>query len=1143
MINAETEPAPAVDQSVYPLSYMQQGLWIEHQLAPENVAYHVAMAMRILSAVDLAALHQTFQILVDRHAALRTIFPIRDGQPVQQIQEKVSVAFTQIDATGWHEDALRAEVLATHRRPYDLSGGPLFRVDLFTQATDEHVLLIAAHHMVLDGQSLWKLLEEVRLLYSALYSKGTQGEAQHAESSTVGGRYVDYIARQSEMLQRKGEELRAYWQTQLANVPPLLELPTDYVRPPTRQFDGATEFFSLPSELSQALKRLASSEGSTLYRLLLAAFQVLLHRYSGQDDLVVGTPTGRPTWRHFSHTLGYFSNLIPLRANLADNPTFKDFLRQVVQTVFRSLIHKEYPFPLLIQQLDLPHTANVSPLVQVLLNYPQPEPKMAPFFITVPGEEQNTGRLNWGELTIAPFGLPQQEGAFDLILEMVEGTETLLGALKYNTALFRADTIQRMAGHFQTLLEGIVANPEQGVADLPLLTETERHQLLVEWNATTPAASRPTVRDTPADYPSPPDLSRGTREQGFCSGGQRIKGGRCIHQLFELQVERTPEAIAVVAGSLKLTYRELNVKVNQLAHYLIAQGDVPDVRVAICVERELSMVVGLLAILKAGGAYVPLDPTYPKPRLAFMLQQAQVRLLLTQQRLVAHLPSQEVPILCIDADWEAVTHHSPKNPTPAVSDENLIYVIYTSGSTGKPKGAGVYHQGFTNLLNWFTTEFKLNADDSVLLISSLSFDLTQKNIFAPLLLGGSLHLIKDYDPRQIVNYIFAHKISWINCTPSAFYPLIEYDDGHSLMQLDSLRYLFLGGEPISVSRLERWMSSCATKIVNTYGPTECTDICAYYLVDKERLDRRVPIGKPIYNVQLFILDRHQRLVPRGVVGELYIGGVGVGAGYINDRQLSSQKFVRRSFPGVPNPFGEGDALSLSKGRLYKTGDLCRYLPPQTCPEERGYRGGGGLRRGGNIEFLGRIDHQVKIRGFRIELGEIEALLSQHSAIREAIVIVHEREVPSGHSKQLVAVLVPQQAGLQTNTIRSYLKQNLPDYMVPALFVILDHLPLTPNGKVDRRALSELIPRSQELMRSFMPPRDKLERELVQMWQKLLDVCPIGIQDNFFELGGNSLFIIRFLNQLEKELGEDLAPATIFRNPTIEQLANFIKSQP
>jgi amino acid adenylation domain-containing protein len=1048
--------------TVYPL--LQQGLWIQHQQAPQSVASHAAITMRILSAVDLPALRQTFQTLVDRHAVLRSSFLTQDGQLVQQIQDRHSVAFAQIDAAGWDEQRLRAEVLAAHRRPYDLSHASLFRVDLFTRAADDHVLLIGAHQMILDHQSLWQLLSEVGLLY----------EGRFAELPALGRTYVDYITCQSEQLERKEEELRRYWQSQLAHVPPLLELPTDYVRLHAPQFDGATEFFTLSPELTQALKKLARDQGMTSYMLLLAAFQVLLHRYSGQEELVVGTVTPLDPESRFEQLLGYFSNLIPLRANLADNPTFSLFLRQVGQTVSDGFAHQAYPFPLLIQQLDLPHSANVSPLVQVLFNYPQLSPKLAPFFITVPSRG-NPLRLPirtiyWGGLVIAPFGLPQQEGGFDLILEMVEGAETLLGALKYNTALFKPDTIQRMVGHFQTLLASAVTNPEQRIGDLALLTDAERQQLLVEWN------------DTQADAPP--------------------HSGQCVHQLFEEQVERRPEAIAVVFGDQQLTYRELNARANQLAHQLIELGVGADILVGICVERSIEMVVGLLGILKAGGAYVPLDPTYPKERLQFMLQDSGVQVLLTQSKLVDTLGAGP-RMYCLDQDWDLIQQEHDENPQTFVKSNHLAYCIYTSGSTGKPKGTLIIHKALTNYLTWCNKTYPVTSGCGSPVNSSIGFDATITSLFSPLLAGKQVILLPEEQEIEALAHLLhsPQKLSLIKITPAHLEILNQLWDSNNQERYQCHAFI-VGGEALLKKHLTFLQTHLSPiRVINEYGPTETVvGCCIYEVPEASALPNTIPIGRPIANTQLYILDAYLQPVPIGVPGELHIGGAGLARGYLNRPQLTKEKFI-------PNPF----STSLGGRRLYKPGDLCRYLPD------------------GNIEFLGRIDHQVKIRGFRIELGEIEVLLSQHAKVREVIVVARE----DGLGKQLVAYLVADEA-VSNNELRVYLASQLPNYMLPAAFVRLESLPLTPNGKIDRRKLP--APDYTPGKRQLVLPRTPNEALLATIWQEVLRVKPVGVHNNFFELGGHSLLATQVISRIRQTLQVELPLRQLFEFPTIAQLA-------
>ncbi|RPI95625.1 MAG: amino acid adenylation domain-containing protein, partial [Chloroflexi bacterium] len=642
---------------------------------------------------------------------------------------------------------------------------------------------------------------------------------------------------------------------------------------------------------------------------------------------------------------------------------------------------------------------------------------------------------------------------------------------EYNTDLFEQVTIERMSRHFTHLLEAIVANPSARIQDLPMLGADEMRQRLMEWNA------------TETEYP---------RDQ-------------CIHELFEEQVEKTPDAVAVVFEDEQLTYAELNARANQLAHYLCSQGVGPGVFAGICMEPSIELMVGLIGILKAGGAYIPLDPNYPPERLAYMLQNAARPIVLSQDRLRERLPQESVRIFCLDADWSALAQESDDTPKSGVTPEHPLYVIYTSGSTGQPKGSVVYHRGFVNLLTWFIRDFELTSKDRVLLISSLSFDLTQKNLYAPLIVGGTLHLpvLRHYDAHEIVRLVIERGITWLNCTPSAFYPLVDYAD-ESLCMKKTLRYVFLGGEPIAVPRFSTWLNAAGgtTRIVNTYGPTECTDISNFHRLDPaiQGPEMGVPIGKPISNVQVYILDRHQQLAAPNVIGELCVGGEGVGLGYLNRPDLTAEKFIPDSFSGVPG------------ARLYHTGDLARWLPD------------------GNIEFLGRSDYQVKIRGFRIELGEIESVLSQHAALREAVVIVREDQP---EDKRLVAYLVAKDGQkLSATELRHYLHERLPDYMIPSTFVLLQALPLNPNGKVDRKALPMPEGERQDLAQNYMPPRTSVEETLTGLLAKILGLKRVGIHDNFFELGGHSLLATQVVSRIRQALDVELPLPILFQTPTV-----------
>ena len=917
--------------------------------------------------------------------------------------------------------------------------------------TEDYVLLLKMHHIIYDGWSLNIFFSELSQLYEA-FSQGLPNPLAELPIQ-----YADFAVWQRKWLTGAVLDRQVnYWQQKLAGVPHVLELPSDRQRSPVQTFRGGVGRFQLDRDLTQRLKQLSQESDATLFITLLAAFLILISRYSGQLDLVVGSPIANRNNLEFERLMGFFVNTLVLRGDLSGNPTFADFHAQVRQTTLSAYAHQDLPFEMLVEKLQPVRDLSRNPLVQVvfaLQNAPQSSSDL-------PG------------LTIESMPLPLDLTArFDLEVNCFEISGGLEGAWSYNSDLFDATTITRIAQHFENLLQAIVANPKARITELPLLSPAERDRLLVQWN------------DTSIEYPQ----------------------DKCIHQLFEEQVERTPNAVAVVFEDQQLTYNQLNSCANQLAHYLQSLGVGANVLVGICVERSIEMVVGLLGILKAGGAYVPLDPAYPTQRLSDMLSDSGVEVLLTQQQHVESLPKHEAVVVCLDSDWHDIANHSQKNLITNTTSDNLVYTIYTSGSTGKPKGAGVYHRGFVNLVNWMIRDFQLTLEDSTVLISSVSFDLTQKNIFAPLLIGGKLHLVGEgFDPDYILEVIEKQRVTWVNCTPSTFYATLTSSD-ESFAKTQSLRYVFLGGEPISIASFLSWQNSeyCRALIVNSYGPTECADVCSAYVVDQsnEFLNKAIPIGKPIGNVKLYIVDQNLQIVPVGVIGELCIAGVGVGMGYINDTERTNEKFI-------PNPFSNGKSE-----RLYKTGDLARYLAD------------------GNIEYIGRIDNQVKIRGFRIELGEIEAALNAHEQIELAVVIARE-DIPG--DRRLVAYVVASHKSITTKEVRELIRGKLPEYMVPNAIVILESLPLTPNGKIDRRALPAPTERTG-IEVDLVAPRTPIEAKLVEIWAQVLRVNAVGIYDNFFSLGGDSILSIQIIAKA-RQAGIELTLKQLFANQTIAELA-------
>ncbi len=1050
------------------LSSSQQAMWFLYKLAPQSWAYNVLFAGRIRSHVDIPALRGAFEALIERHPSLRTTYQERDSEPVQQVHEYSQVHFEETDASAWSQDELNNCLVEQAHRPFDLERGPVLRVNLLTQSAIEHILLLTVHHIAVDFWSLTVLLDELRVLYSA------QRTGVLAFLPPLELQYADYVRWQAEMLaSAEGERLWAYWQKQLGDELPVLNLPTDRPRPLMQTFPGASHAFKLSEELTRQLKALAQAEEATLYMTLLAAFQVLLYRYTGQEDILVGSPTTGRSRREFSGIVGDFINPVVLRADLSGNPTFKTFLAQARHTVLDALKHQDYPFRLLVERLHPPQDPSRSPLFQVMLILRKLHRFEELSEFMVPSETE--ARMDFGGLELEPLPLAQQEGQVDLTLEMIETDGSLKGVFKYNPDLFDACTVYRMAGHFQTLVSGVVANPEQPISTLPLLNEAEKYQLLVEWN------------DTQSDYPK----------------------DACIHQLFEAQVERTPDAVAVVFKKERLTYRELNRRANQVAHYLQALGVGPEVKVGLCMERSLLMVVGLLAILKAGGAYLPLDPAYPQERLAFMLEDSQMSVLLTQKLLLCGLPEHDAEVVCLDSSWKSIAQSSQENPRSSATAEHLAYVIYTSGSTGRPKGVQIPHHAVVNFLHSMLKRPGLTNQDILLAVTSLSFDIAALELFLTLIVGAKLVVVTRevaMDGAQLLAALSDSGATALQATPATWQLLLAAG-----WQGAGRFKALCGGEFLS-RELTNQLLERGASLWNLYGPTETTIWSATYFVESSA--GSVPIGRPIANTQIYLLDSYLQPVPVGVPGELCVGGAGLARGYLNRPELTAQKFV-------PNPYPTG--YSDEPGAcLYKTGDLARYLPD------------------GNIEYLGRIDHQVKLRGFRIELGEISAVLSQHPSVRETVLLARE-DIPG--DKRLVAYVVSDQSQVSTpGELRRFLKEQLPEYMVPSAFVLLDALPLTPNGKVDRRALPVPDQARPELERAFVAPQDTLELQLTQIWEKVLGIGSVGVRDNFFELGGHSLLAVRLFAQIKEFFGKDLPLATLFQAPTIEQLANILCSQ-
>jgi amino acid adenylation domain-containing protein len=1048
---ARAEPMGRADRSSpLPLSFAQQRLWFLDQMEPDTAAYNIPIAVRLTGRLDREAMERALREIVQRHETLRTSFPAVDGQPVQAIAAGVTLTLPVTDLRdlpGAQREA-RARELASEeaRRPFCLTTGPVLRAGLLQLGAEEHVLLLTMHHIAADGWSMGVLVRELTTLYEAYL------DGRPSPLTDLPIQYADYASWQRNWLQ--GEVLERqldYWKQQLAGVP-VLQLTTDYPRPAVQSFRGATQSLHLSKSLLDGLKALSRQAESTLFMTLTAAFQALLSRYTGQDDVSVGTPVANRNRMETEGLIGFFANTLVIRTSLAGNPSFRELLARVREVTLGAYTHQDVPFEKLVETVQPERSLSHHPLFQVLFalqNAPGAQAEL-------PG------------LTLGGFPSDTKTAKFDLELSMGESDAGLEGEITYCTDLFDSATITRMIGHWQHLLEAIAANPDLRVADLPLLTPDEG-QVLARWN------------ETAAPYP--PDA--------------------CVHQLVEAQAERTPEAVAVAFGTESLTYRELNRRANQLAHDLRRRGVGPEVLVGVCVERSLEMVVALLAVLKAGGAYVPVDPAYPAERIAYMLADAQVPVLLTQARLAGRLAEAGAHLLVLDGTEQPWAGESDANPDSGVTAENLAYVIYTSGSTGKPKGVMNEHRGICNRLFWMQERYPLTPEDVVLQKTPYSFDVSVPEFFGTLLAGARLVMAEPgghQDPAYLARVIQERGVTQCHFVPSMLQVFL--DEPGLEESCRSLRRVLASGEALSYELQERFFRRLSADLLNLYGPTEAAVEVSYWPCERGGARRTVPIGYPVANVPLYVLDPAMQPVPVGVPGELYIGGVAVARGYWNRPELTAERFV-------PNPLGPG--------RLYRTGDRARWLPD------------------GAIEYLGRLDYQVKVRGLRIELGEIEAVLAQHPSIREAVVLAREDQPGN---QRLVAYLVPKaEAQVEVGDLRQFLQTTLPEYMVPAAFVPLPALPLTTSGKVDRRALPAPEVGQGVL---FEAPRTATERALAEIWADLLKVERVGIHDNFFDLGGHSLLVTQLGSRIRTGLKADISLRQLFEGPTVAQMAEVVE---
>lgn len=1053
----------------------QRRLLYAAQMQTQKALYNIPVGVRIISIFDVAYFKQAVRIIIDRHSSLRTCFKGVGEATKRSILSSIScdTVFTEIDAIKMDEGELRIAAQRAANHQFDLGAGALIHLYIFSKAVNDNLIVFTVHHLAADLQSVLVLITELFTTYNSLT------DDSKVELPPLNSTYDDFIFWQNSWFNsEKCEASKNYWLQQLSGRLQVLNLPYDRPRPATRSYSGATCFAHYAPELTSRIRGLATRFGTSLYVVLLSAYQLLLSRYTNQDDILVVSPINGRTQSEFDQVVGYFVNPVLMRSNLSGNPKFEDFLRRNKLTVVEALTHQHYPLTELIPHLDIQQSESVSSIYQTLFTLQtSTRGNMLSSFIA--GNEIVERSL--GKLRVRSYELSKDHTELDIAFAMVETENGLAVEITYNTDLFDMLTVRRLSEHFGVILRAVTYNPGQRVGSVPLLTDVEFQQIAKIWN------------HPPRDFPK----------------------DKCIHELFETQVEKTPDAIAVVFEGQQLSYSDLNTRANQLAHYLISEGRVkPDTLVGICVERSLEMVIGILAILKAGGAYVPLDPKYPKARLTYILDDAQLAMVVTEYHIHRANPISDAQALG-GADNEMLKQHlhvkSTLNPNIhelGLTSRHLAYVIYTSGSTGNPKGVMVEHASVVNFLTSMRHKPGISSEDCVLAVTSTSFDIHGLELFLPLIVGAKLVVAPEAarQPEVILNLLKRHCVSLMQATPATWKMLLS---GNWLFE--SPLKVLCGGEALSPHLAKSLLSIPRIELWNMYGPTETT----IWSTTQQILPSadRILIGQPIANTQIFVTTKNMELVPVGIVGELLIGGAGLARGYLNHPDLTAEKFI-------PNPFYD-NANPASSARLYKTGDLVRWLPD------------------GNLEYLGRIDHQVKIRGFRIELSEIENTLGAQEAVKDVVVIA--KEFADTDDKRLVAYVVTDvvnSAGSKEEsesnisdvrdyieTLRKHLSQRLPDYMIPSAFVLLNKLPLTPNGKVDRTALPD--PDLTATQATYVAPSTGTEKMLCEIWQDVLGVELVGITDNFFQLGGNSLLAARLVARINRAFGIALQLQILF----------------
>ena len=1051
---------PAPRGGALPLSFAQQRLWLLNQMDPDSALYSIPTLVRLVGALDVGALGQAFEDILRRHESLRTTFVAADGLPTQIISDTFEPPLRLLDLSDVPEAEREAEALRLAKedllRPFDLARGPLMRLLLLRLGAEEHILLCTIHHIVSDIRSRDVLIRELKELYSAR----VLGRPASLPSLPV--QYADYAAWERESWRSDALKTElAYWKKQLDGAPMLLSLPTDHPRRPVQSLRGAKEGVPVPAALLEDLRALSRREGATMYMTMLAALNVLLLRYTGREDILVGTAVSNRDRLEIEGLIGFFTNTLVIRADLSGNPSFRELLKRVREVSLEAYAHRDLPFDMLVEELQPERDLSYAPVFQVIFAH-QLAPKEG---------------LEFPGLRLERVEIGNDTSKYDLNVNIVERPDSLSLWIEYSPDLFEASTIKRMLGHFQNLLRHVVENPDERLLQLPLSDEEERRHIVHEWN------------DTAADYPK----------------------DRCAHELFEEQAAANPDAEAVVYEGEALSYGELNARANRLARHLRRLGVGPESRVGLLVERSPGMVVALLGILKAGGAYLPLDPDLPKDRLAYMLRDAGVRLLLARRRLLARAPGYANDIFCIEDEARQCAGYESENLPPVSTPQNIAYVIYTSGSTGRPKGVMAPHTGLVNYLSWAARAYRAGEGAGSPVHSPLGFDLTVTSLWLPLVSGGAAELTPEGEGVEglAARLGGGRDYGLVKLTPAHLDVLGQLLGGRGDGDAGpGTRTLVVGGEALRGESLRWWRERAPrVRVVNEYGPTEATVGCCVYEAEAGALGAgAVPIGRPIANTRLFVLDGQLGLTPPGLAGELYVGGDGLTRGYLRRPGLTAERFIPDAYSGEPG------------ARLYRTGDVVRRLA------------------GGDLEYVGRGDGQVKLRGYRVEWGEVEAALLGHEEVREAAAAVHEA---GGGDRRLVAYVVAEGGAGEEGAgrWREYLRERLPEYMIPSAFVLLDSLPLTPNGKLDRKALLELEPTHN--VSEYVGPRTAAEEVVAGIWAEVLKTGRVGVRENFFALGGHSLLAMQVVSRVREVFGVKMSLRNVFEHPTIEELARDI----